>query len=159
MIYIENASAADIPELVRLRLAYFDEEFGALPAQKLTAIRSQLPKYFAAHLNRDCFCYTAKDDCTGHACACAILCVTEKPANPRFPCGKTGYVLGVFTEPEFRGQSCATRIMQRLLEDAKRLGLDLVTLSASDMGRPIYEKLGFTVSHSDFTEMEIEIQK
>ena len=159
MIEIGTAAASDIPELVRLRLAYFDEEFGTLPPEKLTAIREQLPLYFTAHLNRDCFCYTAKADGTAHACACAILCVTEKPANPHFPNGKTGYVLGVFTEQEYRGQGCATRIMQHLIADAKRLGLDLVTLSASDMGRPIYEKLGFTVSHSKFTEMELEIEK
>ena len=49
--------------------------------------------------------------------------------------------------------------MQQLLAEAKRLGLDLVTLSASDMGRPIYEKLGFSVSRSKFTEMEITIEK
>ncbi|MBR5723081.1 MAG: GNAT family N-acetyltransferase, partial [Oscillospiraceae bacterium] len=84
----------------------------------------------------------------------ALLTVIEKPANPFFPCGRSGYVLGVFTEPAYRGQGLATQIMTQILAEAKRLALDTVTLSASDMGKGIYEKLGFTVMHSKFTEME-----
>jgi GNAT superfamily N-acetyltransferase len=84
----------------------------------------------------------------------ALLTVIEKPANPFFPCGRSGYVLGVFTEPAYRGQGLATQIMAQILAEAKRLALDTVTLSASDMGKGIYEKLGFTVRHSKFTEME-----
>ncbi|MBR6107731.1 MAG: GNAT family N-acetyltransferase [Oscillospiraceae bacterium] len=159
MISVRCAAEYDIPELVRLRLAYFEEEFGALPDAQLNAIRAQLPQYFAAHLGRDCYCFAAEKADGEGLCACAILCCQEKPANPHFPGGKSGLVLGVYTEPAYRGQGCATRIMQQLLAEAKRLGLDLVTLSASDMGRPIYEKLGFSVSRSKFTEMEITIEK
>lgn len=157
MIPITTAGPADIPELVRLRLAYFDEEFGTLPKETTQAICAQLPQYFAAHLNRDCFCFAAKKPGTEQLCACAILCCTEKPANPSFPNGKSGYVLGVYTEPAYRGQGCATRMMELLIAEAKRLHLDIVTLSASDMGKPIYEKLGFRRSHSKFTEMELPL--
>ncbi len=150
---IRLAGTADIPALCKLRLAYFDEEFGTLPAEKTAAINEHLPVYFAAHLGKECVAAAAEAE-DGTLVSNALLTVIEKPANPFFPCGRSGYVLGVYTEPAHRGQGLATRIMELILQEAKRLKLDTVTLSASDMGRPIYEKLGFTVQQSKFTEME-----
>ena len=157
MIEVRIAGEADIPELVRLRLAYFDEEFGNLPEETDAHLRRQLPQFFTEHLNRDCFGFLAAAGPGGTPCASAILCCAAMAPNPRFPDGKKGCVLGVYTEPEYRGRGCATLLMQRLLQEADRLGLNLVELSASEMGRPIYEKLGFTVSHSHFTEMELSL--
>ncbi len=152
-IQIRMAEQTDIPALCRLRLAYFDEEFGTLPQEQLAAITLQLPQFFAEHLGKDCLTVAAALP-TGELVANAILMISEKPANPFFPNGRTGYVLGVFTESAYRGQGIATRMMQRLLEESTVRRLDQVTLSASDMGKPIYEKLGFCVQHSKFTEME-----
>ena len=45
-------------------------------------------------------------------------------------------------------------MMQMIQTAAKDRRLDQVTLSASDMGRRIYEKIGFRVKQSKFTEME-----
>lgn len=151
-IQIRMAEQADIPELCRLRLAYLTEEFDGLPADQAAAIASQLPGYFAAHLGDDCLTAAAALP-DGTLAANAILMISEKPANPFFPNGRTGYVLGVYTAPEYRGQGLATRIMQMLLEQSEARMLDQVTLSASDMGKGVYEKLGFTVQHSKFTEM------
>lgn len=150
---IRLADSADIPELVRLRLAYFAEEFGTLAPEQITAIRAQLPQYFAEQLGSGCIAVAAARP-DGTLAACALLTVAVKPANPSFPNGRTGYVLGVFTEPSERGKGLATGIMQRIQEEAKRLKLDQVTLSASDMGKPIYEKIGFHVHQTKFTEME-----
>lgn len=151
--FVRNAEAADIPALCRLRLAYFDEEFGSLPAAQTAAISAQLPQYFAAHLGKDCITAAAVLP-DGSLAANAILMVSEKPANPFFPNGRSGYILGVYTMPEYRRHGIATRLMQHIQTEAKRLKLDIVTLSASDMGKGIYEKIGFSVRHSKFTEME-----
>lgn len=150
---IRLADAADIPQLCKLRLAYFDEEFGALPDAQLTAIRAQLPAYFQAQLGSGCIAAAAALP-DGTLVSNALLIISEKPANPSFPNGRSGYVLGVYTEPAHRGKGLATRIMQRIQQEAVRLKLDQVTLSASDMGKGIYETIGFTVRHTKFTEME-----
>ena len=150
---IKLAEQTDIPELCRLRLAYFAEEFGTLPQEQLSAISAQLPVYFAAHLGKDCITAAAVLP-DGTLAANAILMISEKPANPFFPNGRSGYVLGVYTMPEYRGQGIATRLMQLVQEESKRLRLDIVTLSASEMGQSIYAKIGFSVKHSKFTEME-----
>lgn len=155
---IRTAQTADIPELVRLRLAYFDEEFGELPEQTVRQISEQLPEYFRSHLGRDCVVYAAELP-DGTFAGCAILTIQEKPANPFFPTGRCGYVLGVYVMPEYRGARAGTWLMKMLLIDAKRRDLDFVSLSASDMGLGLYARLGFRPIRSRFTEMEYVLRE
>ena len=51
---VRTADSADIPALVRLRLAYLADEHGIPESALDPRIAGQLPRYFAAHLNRDC---------------------------------------------------------------------------------------------------------
>ena len=150
---IRYADSRDIPELVRLRLSYFAEEFGVLPQETVQAVSEALPKYFAEHLGKDCIAVAAAQP-DGTLVSCALLVIIEKPANPSFPNGRTGNVLGVYTEPEMRRCGLATGIMKQVQKAAESLQLDTVTLSASHMGQPIYERIGFRVKESHFTEME-----
>ena len=47
------------------------------------------------------------------------------------------------TAPQYRRQGVATRILTRLVEDAHRRGVTAISLEATAMGRPLYEKFGF----------------
>ena len=152
------ASATDIPAVCRLRIAYLTEDVGEMTPEMQAQVAAQLPEYFAAHLGRDCFVNIAETG-TGEAVGCVILVCTEKPANPFFPHGKSGTVYGVYTVPEYSGQGIATALMKRLIADGEAAGLDRIVLSASEMGRPIYEKLGFQPAHSKYTEMELISRK
>ncbi|MEZ4772685.1 MAG: GNAT family N-acetyltransferase [Bacteroidia bacterium] len=51
------------------------------------------------------------------------------------------WVSMVLVDPKFRGQGIARRLMELAIESVADLGL--VRLDASDMGRPLYEKMGF----------------
>jgi predicted GNAT family acetyltransferase len=57
--------------------------------------------------------------------------------------GKTGYIQNVFTLPNYRGRGYATELMNKIIVDAKERNVGRLLLSASDMGRPVYEKIGF----------------
>jgi len=151
------ADQQDIPELCRMRLAYFEDDFGTLPEQLLTEINAQLPAYFAEHLGKDCIAPVASLP-DGTLCACSLLCVETKPANPFFPNGKSGTVLGVFTMPEYRHRGCATKVMQMLIDAAKENGLRIVRLSATAEGKCVYEKLGFLVKEHRYTDMELKLR-
>ncbi|MBR5371920.1 MAG: GNAT family N-acetyltransferase [Oscillospiraceae bacterium] len=151
------ADQQDIPELCRMRLAYFEDDFGALPEQLLTEINAQLPAYFAEHLGKDCIAPVASLP-DGTLCACALLCVETKPANPFFPNGKSGTVLGVFTMPESRHKGYASKVMQMLIDWAKANDLSIVRLSATAEGKCVYEKLGFFVKEHRYTDMELKMR-
>jgi len=49
----------------------------------------------------------------------------------------------VLTAPEFRGRGFARRLMERALEFLRARGVAWIKLDATDMGRPLYLKLGF----------------
>lgn len=72
-------------------------------------------------------------------------CVWVKRVHPR-PAAATldeAYLLSMYTEPAHRGKGHAERIVRAALAWARERGLPRMTLHASDMGRPLYEKLGF----------------
>jgi GNAT superfamily N-acetyltransferase len=49
----------------------------------------------------------------------------------------------VLTDSEYRGQGYAGRLMQHALDYLKRRGIAWMKLDATEMGRPIYARLGF----------------
>jgi len=52
-------------------------------------------------------------------------------------------VRNVYVRPEYRRRGIGLLLMKELLREAERAGVDRLTLGASDMGRPLYETLGF----------------
>lgn len=52
-------------------------------------------------------------------------------------------VVNVYTEPQLRGRGIARSLMRVLMEWAVSHRFDRVVLHASDVGRPLYESLGF----------------
>ena len=141
MMHLRMATSADLEDLVKIRFAYFEaDHFCISPAQR-EQLAAQLGPYFKTHLNRDFFAALAEDEVT--LAAAAFLAVAEKPANPNFPTGKTGTVLNVFTYPAYRRRGYATAAMNALIDVAKQQDLSYLELSASQSGKPLYQKLGF----------------
>lgn len=62
-------------------------------------------------------------------------------------CEQRGYILNVFVEPEYRKQGLAQMLTKECMAEARRRGIGVVALHASEKGRPVYEKLGFTASN------------
>jgi GNAT superfamily N-acetyltransferase len=59
--------------------------------------------------------------------------------------GRAGWVGVIFVAPERRGGGLGRRITRAVIEDLERRGCRTQILIASPMGRPIYEREGFTV--------------
>lgn len=51
--------------------------------------------------------------------------------------------MNVFVKPEYRMQGIASRLVQMLIENAKERGVTLISLDATENGRPLYKLLGF----------------
>jgi GNAT superfamily N-acetyltransferase len=58
--------------------------------------------------------------------------------------GWQALVMNVYTEPAWRRQGIAERLMRALLAWTREQGIATVVLHASNEGRPLYERLGFT---------------
>ena len=147
------ATNSDIDSLVNMRIAYLNDDYGVLDEITEEKIKKSLPDYFSKHLNHDWFAYLSEDD---NMCivATALLLVAEKPANPNFITGKTGAVLNVYTDKNYRRLGIAKHLMEMLLSDAEKMRLDFVELKATKDGYPLYKKIGFLEEKSNYTSMK-----
>jgi len=91
--------------------------------------------FYAAH--RNCRTFVARDG-EGRVVATSVAIRYKR----------TGWIGHVFVRPDLRGRGLGTRmtlVAQRVLE---RAGCDSIVLVATDLGRPIYERLGFRIESS-----------
>lgn len=147
-----KAKIEHIDQLVQLRLDYLAEDHGSLCPQESEQIASRLPDYYQKHLNNDLFVYICCDG--NEIVSCVFLLVTEKPSNPDFLNGKTGSLLNVYTKPEHRHNGYAKRLLEMMLNDAKKMELDFVELKATEDGYGLYKTVGFKDSVSKYHNMK-----
>ena len=60
--------------------------------------------------------------------------------------------MNMYTAPDYRRQGIAYKTLDMLVKMSKERGIDQVSLEATEMGRPLYEKYGFVKMES---EMEL----
>ena len=81
---------------------------------------------------------------TERAVAGIGLMVIDWPPHPSHPNeDRRGYVLNVFVEPSHRRQGLAKMLMQLGEAEFARRGVSFAILHATQMGRPLYEKIGW----------------
>lgn len=68
------------------------------------------------------------------------------------PSGNKAYIMNMYTNPIYRRKGIAYKTLKLLVADAKERGVTAISLEATDMGKPLYEKFGF-VKMND--EMEL----
>lgn len=59
------------------------------------------------------------------------------------PSGKKAYIMNMYTKPEYRRKGIAIKTLDLLIRDIRKMGITAISLEATDMGRPLYEKYGF----------------
>lgn len=68
------------------------------------------------------------------------------------PSGKKAYIMNMYTNPKYRRKGIAYKTLDMLIKDSKSKGIFYISLEATDMGRPLYEKYGFIKMNN---EMEL----
>ncbi|MFE6970516.1 GNAT family N-acetyltransferase [Isoptericola sp. NPDC057653] len=66
-----------------------------------------------------------------------------------------GWLADVIVDPEHRGRGLGTAVVAAALADVEPLGLKRVLLRASEDGRPVYDRLGFTPVPEPGTWLEL----
>lgn len=73
------------------------------------------------------------------------LMVIDWPPHPSHPLeDKRGYVLNVFTEPSHRRRGLGNMLMELGEAEFRKRGVSYGVLHATRMGRPLYERIGWT---------------
>jgi len=143
MTNLLKATIDDLDTLVRLRLDFLRDDHPTLSEEQTTEIETQLRSYFQSHLPAgDCICRMISVN--NEFVAVGMLLIDQRPGNLSFVTGMTGTILNVFTYPAHRRKGYSMRIMQSLIDDARQAGISCLSLSATEAGKPLYDKLGFT---------------
>jgi GNAT superfamily N-acetyltransferase len=155
MVTYKKASITDLETLIKLRLEFLTEDRGRLNKRETDIIIAQLQDYFNRQINNSFVAFLAEDD--GVAIATVYMTIEERPANPAFITGKTATILNVFTHSDYRRKGIAARLFKMTVDEAKALDISYLELSATDSGKPLYEKFGFKQKQSKYTEMKLEL--
>lgn len=81
-------------------------------------------------------------EAAGQAVGVAMLLLHDHPPRPTGAV-RRGYVTNVYVAPDFRRQGVGRQLMEALIAYARAAGLRRLELRTSDMGRHLYEQLGF----------------
>ena len=152
-LIFDKANLNDIPELIRLRIAYMIDDFGSICDYERQCMEEQLPGYFERKLGKELIAFVARAE--GRLVAAAYLLIIEKPANPYLPNGLDAEVLSVYTENEYRGQGICTQLMRNMIAYARENKICRIDLMATDEGYPIYKKIGFEDKKQKYTDMRL----
>lgn len=68
--------------------------------------------------------------------------------------GNKAYIMNMYTNPDYRGMGIAYKTLKLLVADAKEKGVKAISLEATDMGRPLYEKFGFVKMKDEMELLE-----
>jgi GNAT superfamily N-acetyltransferase len=150
-ITIRHATVADIPDLVWLRRMMFKAMGFDDPAQ-LDATDAASTAYFAKAIPAEEFYGWLAVTPAGVAVSSGGVVFDQHPPGPSNLSGRIGYIMNVVTVPRYRHQGIARRIIQAMLEWLAEQNIRRVTLHATEMGKPMYEELGFV----DSNEMKLK---
>jgi len=142
-----RANINDVESLVDFRVRFLNELYGHLENDETEILRRSLGKYFREAIpSRSFVAWLA--ECDGKIVGTSGMVVWQMPARyGGLESGKLGYVLNMYTVPEARGKGICTRLLNRLIREAKSLGLKYLHLHASEEGMSIYRKAGFSESN------------
>lgn len=79
---------------------------------------------------------------------CASLSYTWIMPTFSHPTGNRAHLMNVYTRADYRRREISKKMVEILIDEAKENGVTEISLDATEMGRPLYESLGFKASDS-----------
>jgi ribosomal protein S18 acetylase RimI-like enzyme len=139
---IRQGTPADAPLIAAQRRAMF-EDMGYTDQAALDTASVAFDAWLAEKLRKNEYLSWFALNAAGEAVAGVGLVLQDMQPGPLDCSAQRGYVLNVYTHPDYRRLGLARQLMTVLMEWCRAQGLFTVVLHASDAGRPLYESLGF----------------
>ncbi len=138
---IRRATVRDLPALRRHRDGMF-RDMGIHDEAALADADRAYAKWARARFRSGRFFAWLAIAPVGRVAAGGAVWLRDQQPGPRQR-SPLPYLLSMYTEPEFRGNGLATRIVEAATAWAKKRGYPRMLLHASKMGRGVYAKLGW----------------
>jgi GNAT superfamily N-acetyltransferase len=137
---LRAAATADLPVIVRMKLAMFAET-GRVHVLAPDAYERILETYCALYERKRGRHFVIEQKGQIVACAGAFLkddlpfCFYRMPVY--------GFIGDVYTLPQYRRGGCGQRLVTEAIDWLRRQGVEVVRLVATPQGRALYTRLGF----------------
>ena len=142
-ITIRQATVADIEQIVTHRRRMF-EDMGNQDLEALTNMEASFRPWLIDHMRREVYLswFACTDD--NMIIAGADVWLMDWPPGQFDVSLYRGYILNVYTHPNFRRRGLARQLVQTCTDWCYANDVRIVSLHASDEGQKVYEGLGFT---------------
>ena len=147
----KKATIADIDELVRTRIIVLRAANKLSNDVDMSLVEKESYEYYKSALETgEHIAYLVYDNET----LIGAGGVSFYKVMPTYhnPTGKKAYIMNMYTASEYRRQGIAFYTLDLLVKDIRKQGVSQITLEATEMGRPLYEKYGFVKMEN---EMEL----
>ena len=146
-----KASIEDIDQIISLRLALL-KELGEIKSSQdealiVTSTRDYLEKALS---NNEFISYIAVSN--GEFVSISGMVIFKRPPYLENLKGIEAYIMNMYTVPEYRGTGLGKKLLENCIEESKKNGVKRIWLHASEDGKPLYKKMGFTIKNN---EMEL----
>ncbi|MGK3723205.1 GNAT family N-acetyltransferase [Priestia megaterium] len=144
-----KATANETDQLIYLRKKQLVDE-GIEPNQE---IDTELKEFFTNKMSDGSLVEWIVED-NDEIIATGAIVFYEFPPTYTNKSGKKAYITNMYTKESYRGQGIATKLLTKLVAEAKTAGIIKIWLGASKLGRPVYKKFGFKEA-DEWLELDI----
>ncbi len=137
---VTRAGASNFDDLVALRYRWRTEESGEV-GLSFEEFAKQFREWYGAHSETHRPYLVADGD---RVVGCAWLMVVDRIPGPGRFVRRAGIVQSVYVQPELRNQGLGEELMRVVIDDARAMGLEYLTVHPSARSPAFYQRLGFT---------------
>ncbi len=142
-ISIRQATMSDIEHIVTHRHRMF-EDMGNQDIRALDKMASAFRPWLIDHMRREVYLSWLACNSEGEVVAGSDVWLMDWPPGQFDVSLYRGYILNVYTHPDYRHRGIAKRLVQTCVDWCYSNDVKIVSLHASEDGHKIYENLGFT---------------
>lgn len=136
---IEIQQIKTLPTLMMWRQEVIRHVFGKEPSARLLV---ENRRYYRKHI-ADGTHFAISARWKGEDAGCGGICLSDELPSPDNPSGRCAYLMNIYVREAFRNKGVAHQIVDRLIEEAKRLGCGKIYLETTSDGKPVYSSSGF----------------
>ena len=142
MIEYRLASVMDIEDLVDTRIKFLLEAEEISTEEYPQNLKESLTSYFQRNIPEGNYISWIAIE-GKEIIATSGVSFHEVPPTFGNISGKEAYIMNMYTRPEYRKKGIGTQLLEKLLMEVKEKGIKKIRLHATNIGKPLYEKVGF----------------
>ena len=111
--------------------------------EQIQLTRDSTERYLSKGWPDSLHCYLAEvENQIIGGCAFVVFDILPSYLNAS---GKVAYVQNMYVEPSYRGKGLGLKLIQHIESECVRMGISLIWLHATSLGKSVYEKAGSSV--------------